>query len=183
LIGGMTGNDPHFFIPLSNGDNLCYSVQGQPDFMFSLIKDKYVQLNAQFVLPAIDESNTIANVSTFLGNIGLLLRCPVSGESVAVKVSAQDHTIQIGGEIVTVNNVPVQVKINSDFTITTKIVYDEVQEIIRDETAWLYINTEFGFGMKIRFYKKHLDMMITKSDGLTSGADGLMGKNCLLCMS
>ena len=108
LLGGTTGNDPHFFIPLSNGDNLCYSVQGQPDFMFSLIKDKYVQLNAQFVLPAIDESNTIANVSTFLGNIGLLLRCPVSGESVAVKVSAQDHTIQIGGEIVTVNNVPDQ---------------------------------------------------------------------------
>ena len=67
-------------------------------------------------------------------------------------------------------------QINSDFTITTKIVYDEVQEIIRDETAWLYINTEFGFGMKIRFYKKHLDMMITNSDELTSGADGLMGK-------
>ena len=38
-----TGNDPHFFMPLPNGDNLCYSVQGQPDFMFSLIKDKYVQ--------------------------------------------------------------------------------------------------------------------------------------------
>jgi len=94
LIGGTAGNDPHFFIPLPNGDNLCYSVQGQPDFMFSLIKDKYVQLNAQFVLPS-DTSNTIANVSTFLGNLGLLVRCPVSGESVAVKVIAQDHTIQI----------------------------------------------------------------------------------------
>jgi len=34
--------------------------------------------------------------------------------------------------------------------------------------------------MKIKFYKKHLDMMITKSDGL---ADGLMGryKLCYLC--
>ena len=63
IVPPATGNDPHFFIPLPNGDNLCYSVQGQPDFMFSLIKDKYVQLNAQFVLPASDESNTIANVS------------------------------------------------------------------------------------------------------------------------
>ena len=70
-----TGNDPHFFIPLPNGDNLCYSVQVKPDLMFSLIKDKYVQFNAQFVLPASDENNTIANVSTFLGNLGLLLRC------------------------------------------------------------------------------------------------------------
>jgi len=141
-----------------------------------LIKDKYLELNAQFVLPASDESNTIANVSTFLGNLGLLLRCPITGESVAVKVSAQDHTLQIGDETVTVNNVPVHVMINSDFTITTKIVYDEEQEIETDETAWLYLNTEFAFGMKIRFYKKHLDMMITKSDRLTSEADGLMGK-------
>ena len=65
-LGGTTGNDPHFFMPLPNGDNLCYSVQGQADFMFSLIKDKYVQLNPQFVLPDSDESNIIANVSTFL---------------------------------------------------------------------------------------------------------------------
>jgi len=48
---GTIGNDPHSFIPLSNGDNLCYSIQGQPDFMF---RDKFVQLNAQFVIPASD---------------------------------------------------------------------------------------------------------------------------------
>jgi len=36
--GYTNGNDPHFFVPLSNGDNLCYSVQGEPDFMFSWIK-------------------------------------------------------------------------------------------------------------------------------------------------
>jgi len=42
--------------------------------MFSLVKDKYAQLNAQFVLPASDESNTIANVSTFFGDLwGLLV--------------------------------------------------------------------------------------------------------------
>ena len=97
----------------------------------------------------------------------------------AVKVSAQAHTLQIGGETVTVKNVPVQVVINSDFIITTKIVYDEVQEIITYGTAWLYINTEFRFGMKIKFYKIHLDMVITKSDGLTTEAGGLMGRHKL----
>jgi len=92
---GYTGNDPHFFIPLPNGDNLCYSVQGQPDFMFSLMKDKYVQLNAQFVLPANDESNTTANVSTFLGNLGLLLQCPISDKPIIMKVSAQDRSVTL----------------------------------------------------------------------------------------
>ena len=63
-------NDPHFYLPLVNGDHLCFSVQGEPNFAFNLINSKYIQLNAQFVLPAEDESNTIANVSTFLGDLG-----------------------------------------------------------------------------------------------------------------
>jgi len=46
---------------------------------------------------------------------------------------------------------------------------------LKDETAWLYLNTAFGFGIKIRFYKKNLDMTITRSDRLTSEVDGLMG--------
>ena len=171
----MTGGDPHFFIPLPNGDNLCYSVQGQPDFMFSLINDKYVQLNAQFVLPASDEINTIANVSTFLGNLGLLLRSPGTGKSVIVKVSAQEHSVHISDETVIVKDVPVQLKISSDLNVTTT-VDDKVQDGVKEKTSWLYLNTEIGFGMKIRFYKKHLDMMITTSDGLTTKADGLMGK-------
>jgi len=142
--------------------------------MFSLIKDKYVQLNAQFVLPAIDESNTIDDVSTFVGDLGLLLRCPISGKSMAVKVSAQDHSIQIGDETKIAISVPVKVSIARDFNVSASLSA-KVNETTKDETAWLYLNTEFGFGMKIRFYKKHLDMIITKSDGLTSEADGLMG--------
>jgi len=39
------GNDPHFFLPLSNGDHLCFSIQGEPNFAFNLIYDKYIQLN------------------------------------------------------------------------------------------------------------------------------------------
>ena len=169
-----TGNDPHFFIPLPNGDNLCYSVQGQPDFMFSLIKDRYVQLNAQFVLPASDETNTITNVSTFLGNLGLLLRSRTSDKAIIVKVSAQDHSILVDDESIVVDNKPVTVMVYCDSTVNFTVSADAIEKI-KDETAWLYLNTEIGFGMKIRFYKKHLDMMITRSDGLTDKADGLIG--------
>ena len=34
-------NDPHFFLPLANGDHLCFSIQGEPDLSFKLIDDKY----------------------------------------------------------------------------------------------------------------------------------------------
>ena len=43
---------------------MCFSIQGQPNFAFSLISDKYIQLNGQFVLPAPEESHTIANVGS-----------------------------------------------------------------------------------------------------------------------
>ena len=147
--------------------------------MFSLIKDKYVQLSAQFVLPASDESNTIANVTTFLGNLGLLLRCPTTGNAITIKVSAQDHSIQVGNINIVVDNKPVTVTVSNGASVTIA-TDDEVQQTMRDETAWFHINSEFGFGMKIRFYKKHLNMMITKHNGLTSKADGLMGNLLLL---
>jgi len=48
-----------------------------------LIKDTYVQLNTQFarqfVLSAEDESHNLSNVSTFLGNFGLLLKSRLTG--------------------------------------------------------------------------------------------------------
>ena len=169
------GNDPHFFLPLLTGDNLCFSIQGQPDFMFSLIKDKFVQLNSQFVLPASDESTTISNVTTFLGNLGLLLRCPTTGVATIIKVTAQDHSIQVNNEYIVVEDKPITIMISCDANVTVT-TSGEVLQRMRDETAWTYINSEFGFGMKLQFYKKHLDMVITKQDGLTSEADGLIGK-------
>ena len=176
IANANVGNDPHFFLPLLNGDNLCFSVQGLPDFMFSLIKDKYVQLNAQFVLPAKDESHTIANVSTFLGNLGLVLRSPVTGNTTAIKVSAEDHTVLVDGSVITVKDKPVAVQVSNTFIvdITFDVNHEQVHTI-KDSSAWLYINTESGFGIKVRFYKQHLDLFLTKTSGLTNEAHGIIG--------
>jgi len=46
---------------------------------------------------------------------------------------------------------------------------------MKDGAAWLYINTDFNFGLKIRFYKKHLDIFLTKTGVLTKEAHGLIG--------
>ena len=173
------GNDPHFFLPLPNGDNLCFSVQGQPDFMFSLIKDKYVQLNAQFVMPAKDESHTIANVSTFLGNLGLVLRSPVTGNTTAIKVSAKDHTVLVDGSVITVKDKPVTIQVSNTFIVDITVDVNQQVRTIKDESAWLYISSEFGFGIKVRFYKKHLDLFLTKTSGLTNEAHGIIGNYCL----
>ena len=87
LDGGM-GNDPHFFLPLANGDHMCFSIQGEPDFAFNLIDDKYIQLNGQFVAPNEEDSHAIANVSTFLGDLGLVVKNPDTNGTTIIKVSA-----------------------------------------------------------------------------------------------
>ena len=98
------GNDPHFFLPLANGDYMCFSIQGEPNFAFNMIKDKYIQLNAQFVLPEKEANHTIANVSTFLGDLGLLVMDPDTGNTTSIKIIAKEHSIQVGNSMTIVKD-------------------------------------------------------------------------------
>ena len=166
------GNDPHFLLPLCNGDHMCFSIQGQPSFAFSLISDKYIQLNGQFVLPAVEESHTIANVSTFLGDLGLVIKNPVSGNVTIIKVSAQDHSVIVGNSVTIIKDKPVTVEVfNKAQTI---IDANAEANVLKDASSWLLINTE-GFTIKVKFYKKHLNMFVTKTSGLTKEANGIIG--------
>ena len=174
-MSGM-GNDPHLLLPLLNGDHICFSIQGQPNFAFNLINDKYIKLNAQFVLPAEEESHTISNVSTFLGDLGLVVKNPDAGITTIIKVSAQDHSVTVDNSLTIVKDKPVTIQVTNAVSIT---VDSHVQaDKLKDASAWLYISAK-GFGIKVRFYKKHLDMFLTKTSGLTKDANGIIGKNIL----
>ena len=167
-------NDPHFYLPLANGDHICFSVQGEPNFIFNLINSKYIQLNAQFVLPAKDESKTIANVSTFLGDLGMVIRNKGTSKTAIIHVSAQDHSINVDDSITVVKDKPVFVDV-SNSTVAINVNSDQTAKLMKDESAWLYINAE-DFGIKVKFYKKHLNLFLTKSSGLTNDTLGLIGK-------
>ena len=166
------GCDPHFFLPLANGDHVCFSIQGQPDFAFNLIRDKYINLNGQFVLPAEEESHTISNVSTFLGDLGLVITNQNTNSTAVIKVSAVDHSVLVGNSLTVVKDKPVTVSVFEE--VTTTVDTKAQTSRLKDESAWLYINAD-GFGVKVRFYKKHLDMFLTKTDGLTKRVHGLIG--------
>ena len=166
------GNDPHFLLPLPNGDQLCFSIQGQPNFAFSLISDKYIQLNGQFVEPALEESHTISNVSTFLGDLGLVVTNPVTGNVTIIKVSAQDHSVTVEDSLTIIKDRPVMVEVSNKVQITIDAKAEV--NVLKDASTWLYVNTE-GFGIKVKFYKKHLNMFMTKTSGLTKRANGIIG--------
>ena len=174
--GTSVANDPHFYLPLANGDHVCFSVQGEPNFSFNLINSKHVQLNAQFLLPAEDESNTIANASTFLGDLGIVIWNIDTSKPVFIHVCAQDHSIKVNNSITAVKDKPVFVDV-SNSTVAININSDsQTSKLMKDESAWLYINTE-QFGIKVRFYKQHLNLFLTKTSGLSSDTHGLIGKS------
>lgn len=165
--------DPHFLLPLTNGEQLCFNVQGEPDFPFSLISDKYIQLNGVFVLPGEDESDNIPLGASFLGMLGVVLRSPVTGKINTVKAFAQDHSVVAGDSTVTVMN---NQQVNLDVTEIVIISVHNVNLLdAKNEFGWLSINTNLGFTLKVRFYKQHLDLFFTNTSGLTKEAHGLIG--------
>ena len=64
---------------------------------------------------------------------------------------------------------------NSHVTVTIDDDQKKQSSKGKDGSAWLYINTDYDFGLKVRFYKKHLDMFLTKTGMLTKEAHGLIG--------
>ena len=130
------GNDPHLLLPLLNGDHICFSIQEHLNFAFNLINDKYIQLNAQFVLPAEEESHMISNVSTFIGDLSLVVKNAETGNSIIIKVSAQDHSVAVDNTLTIVKNKPVTVQI-----VNTVIMTIDSHVQVKDASAWFYVNT------------------------------------------
>ena len=167
------GADPHFICPLKNGNNLCFSVQGIPDFIFNLFSDSYLQLNAKFSLPEFEESRSLMNSSTFMQELGFTVKHPTTNVYTKVKISALDHSISVADSLITVKNYPIIIKIINS-TVTT-IIEGAPVSTNPSETAWIKIFTDINFSLKLKFVKYHLDFVITDSSGLSTQVHGIQG--------
>ena len=154
---------------------MCFSIQGQPDFIFNLINDKYIQLNGKFVLPDTKDNHMFSNVTTFLGSLGLTVTDKQTGNITIIEVSAEDHSVAVGNSITVVKDSPITVNMSTE-GVTFKTIYQSDASEMDDKFNWILLNTNLGFDMKITFYKKHLNMLLTKTSGLTKHAHGLIGK-------
>ena len=103
-----------------NGDNLCYSVQGIPEFIFNLFSDVNLHLNAKFCEPSAEESHSLVNSSTFIQQLGLIIKNPESSASTKVRISALDYSIQIAGSLIIVKDCSITINIVNN-TVTTTV--------------------------------------------------------------
>ena len=126
-----------------------------------------------FVNQVLKKSRSLVHSSTFIQQLGLIIKHPNSNVSNKVKVSALDHSIQIDSILLTVKDSPITISVINN-TVTT-IVETFSANPSHDETAWVRIITDIGFSLKLKFVKKHLDYVITDCCGLTSKAHGIQG--------
>ena len=167
--------------PLKNGNNLCFSVQGIPDFIFNLFSDSHLQLNAKFSSPEFEESRSLLNSSTFMQQLGFTVKHPITNIHTNVKISAHDHSISVAGSLITVKNYPTIIKIINS-TVTT-IVEAIPVSTNPGETPWVKIITDVDFSLKLKFVKYHLDFIIIDSSGLSKQAHGIQGTvKCVVAM-
>ena len=157
---------------MRNGEMLCFNVQGKPDFIFNLISSKYVNL---FAKPAEEESRSIDADSTFVSEVGLLVKSKPKYKAVKTKISAFDHSIDVLGSHTTLTDSSITVKVSKSDNIS-------VSTASKENDVMLYVETEYGFAIKIRFLKKHLDMFITDNSGFANNTHGLLGKYVVIIM-
>ena len=147
--------------------------------MFNLLSDLNIQMNAKFASPTPDESRYIVNGSTFLQELGILLK--ENNGITHVKISSLDHTVMVENTLTVIKDKPVTISItNGSIKVLITKEIDEMPVI--DETPWVTIKSDIGFQLKVKFFKKHLDMIITDTSGLTKYVHGIQGMDMCHCI-
>ena len=115
--------DPHFIVPLLNGQDMCYSLQGEPYFAFNLISDPIISINSYFIPP--EEGKNLSEFATFLGDIGILVQPEECRDScdpddiTKIAISAADSSIIIKGSKTELKDRNVQVLVANGTAIIT----------------------------------------------------------------
>jgi len=75
------------------------------------------------------------NSSTFIQQLGFIVKHPITNAYTNIKISALDHSISVAGNLITVKNYPVIIKIiNSTVTSSVKAIPVSTYP---GETAWV----------------------------------------------
>ena len=170
------GMDPHFAVPLLNGQDMCYSLQGEPYFAFNLISDPIISINSYFIPP--EKGNTLNEFTTFLGDIGILVQpeeCKGNcnqDDITKIAISASDRSVLLDGSRTKLKNRHVQVFVeNSTATIKLGSV------LRKEDHPSLTVTIKWPpLAFTVQFVNEHLDLIVKDFSGISSSAHGIMGK-------
>ena len=173
LCGGM---DPHFAVPLLNGQDMCYSLQGEPYFAFNLVSDPTISINSYFIPP--EKGSDLDEFATFLGDIGILVQpeeCKGNCDQddiTKIAISASDRSVLLEGSRTKLKNRHVQVFVeNSTATIKLGSVLKK-----GDHPSLTVTIKQPPLTFQVQFVNEHLDLIVKDFSGISSSAHGIMGE-------
>jgi hypothetical protein len=166
----MMGGDPHFSIVLPGTKQLlCFSIQGEHGFVFNLISNSQLQMNALFVPDA------VRSEVTWLGSLGVVIKNNAFKRSNTTKLRfvADTKKIYIGDKI----------KLNADAVKKLTFANGKLQisdtEKDKNQRARLEVQVnlkDLGLSFAVWFVKgNHLDMKWNNILQQPKNSHGLIG--------
>ena len=146
------GADPHFNIMLPSGQSLCFTLQGEHGFVFNLVSNRLLQMNALFI------PDPVRSEVTWLGSMGLVVKNNHFRKSNVTKLRlvADERMIYVGSKIkLNAESVKKLSFANGKLKITD--VVREGEQKIRPEVQIELM--DHGLSFVVRFVKgTHLDI-------------------------
>ena len=176
LTGVYCGQDPHFAVPLSDGQLLCYSMQGLAYFAFNLISDPTININAYFIPP--EKKEDFKEYATFLGDIGIMIqpnncegKCKTE-DITKITISASDRSVLLDGSRTVLSDRPVHVMVDNT-TATIQLG----EKLKKGEHPNMIVSVKKPtLSFKVNFVNEHLDLAVMDDNGISDGCHGIMGK-------
>ena len=164
----MIGDDPHFSIVLPDGTSLCYTVQGEQGFVFSLISNKMLHMNAMFVPDSRREE------VTWLGSIGIVVHNNIYKTSNAtyLRFDAKGKKIYIGDKVALEAKNIEKLSFNNG-----KLTISEAPPVEGFKYPSVEIDLQnVGLHFTIKFMNEHLDLFWHGTGHETKNSHGLIGE-------
>ena len=161
------GDDPHFSIVLPSGELLCYTIQGEHSFVFNLITNKKVQMNAMFVPDSRREE------VTWLGSMGIIVQNSQYKQSNAtyLRFETKGKKIYIGDKVVLeAKNIEKLLFVKGKLTISEAPPFEgfKYPSVVVDLQ-------DVGLNFTIKFMSEHLDLFWHNTGIHTEDSHGLIG--------
>ena len=169
LCSGITGlgDDPHFSIVLPSGELLCYTVQGEHGFVFNLISNKKVQMNAMFVPDSRREE------VTWLGSMGIVVQNSHYKLSNAtyLRFETKGKKIYIGDKVALEAK-----KVEKLIFVKGKLTISETPPFEGFKYPSVVVDLQdVGLNFTIKFMGEHLDLFWHNTGIHTEDSHGLIG--------
>ena len=173
--GRMIGDDPHFSIVLPDSTSLCYTVQGEQGFVFSLISNKMLHMNAMFVPDSRREE------VTWLGSIGIVVHNNgfKTSNATYLRFEAKSKKIYIGDNVVLKAKNIEKLSFNNG-----KLTISEAPPFEGFKTPSVDIELQnVGLHFTTKFMNEHLDLFWHCTGHETQDSHGLIGESLVVnCM-